>query len=125
MYLRSIDNNNKSLLDNLKSSDSEGILDYVDDPFTFIIIAVFDEDDTIIGVGLQRVIEEYKIVMNNSVSNYKKMQAIDGLFGAVRSCIKSNEAIVLLTKDQERFKAILKKHYEFEEREGTFLFLED
>lgn len=126
MEIKFLDKSNPltpDLLSKLEEFDSEGISEYVTDPFTFEVAVVYNED-TPIAIGLLRVVEEYKIALDSNLSNNNKAMIVKAFLGEAKKRSKCNEAIVFVTKDKERFERFLKKHFKFKNREGIPLTLE-
>ena len=121
MYIQTIDESNKHLLNEAKEYDNEGIACLADDPFTFNMMAIYDDNDELLGMAAQRVIEEGLMVLNPKASNYKKAKAIKAIFGSLQENRQCNDLIVLLTKDQDRTRKILIKHFDFSDRRGIIL----
>jgi hypothetical protein len=115
-----IDEHNISLLNQVVEFDEEGLLSWVGDTFTMERVAVL-EDGRVLALGLLRVIEEYKIILDPKLKNTKKAAIIKELMeeSTVRS--RCNETIVFITRGGDHYVRLLKKHFGFTDREGIAL----
>ncbi len=107
--------------------DSEGIAEYLDDKFTFISGVVRNETDIIV-LGVGRVVNEFKIVVNPKYSKFQIAKAISTLFREANHWAKhggSNETIVIITKGNKPYIKLLNRHFGFEEIDGTPMKLEE
>jgi hypothetical protein len=112
------------LLDELKVFDSEGILKFFNDPFTFNIGITFDNNNKIIGAGIIRVVNEFKMFIDPELSNIKKAAIIKILLDNAENLKQCNETIVEISKGGDHYIDLLVKHYDFYETSGQVLRLE-
>jgi len=103
--------------------DDEGITYYLNDPFTFNKALVI-EDNTIIGAGCVRVLNEFKMILNPDLSDYKKAKVLKLLMDEAIKKAQCSEILINVTKDIPRFSQRLITHYNTEIRPGFFLKLE-
>lgn len=115
-----VSKDDQDLLNQVAEFDKEGLLPWVNDPFTFEKIAVF-EDGKVIGLGLLRVVEEYKVIIDPSISNLKKAKVIKELMAESNHRSRCNEVIVFITNGGSHYAEMLKKHFGFENRDGITL----
>jgi hypothetical protein len=111
-------------LSQLEEIDIEGLMSYLNDPFTFTIALVYDEKDKIIAAGMSRVIEEYKLITNPLASSRVKSIAIRDLMTISTGLAKCNEIIVFVTRGEEHYENFLKKHFNFRKRDGVAMMRE-
>lgn len=107
--------------------DSEGTVEYLGDKFTFISGVVRNETDIVV-LGIGRVVNEFKIVINPKYSNLQVAKAIKTLFNEAinwAKCSGSNETIVIITKGGDKYQEFLSKHFGFEKIDGTPMRLEN
>lgn len=108
----------KELPDNIASRirefDVEGLLDFCYDPFTFSIGVVFHEDGSILGVGMIRVVNEFKMIINDKLQDYTKAKMIKMLLEEAKNLSQCNEIIVEITKGGPHYEAILENHFDFQ-----------
>lgn len=104
--------------------DKEKIGGYFFDPFTFHIGVVFANDGRVIGAGVVRVVNEFKIIMNPEFKNITKAKSISKLFDAALSNMQCNEAVVEITQGEEHYEELLIKHFKFFHTYGNVLRLE-
>ena len=113
-------------LEEIIKFDKEGIVPYLSDPFTFKKV-VIEDDNGIILVGLRRVVNEFKIIHNNTRSNFDIIRAIKGFFDIGMKDVMEKcpiDVYVFITNGGEHYINILKKHTEFTEVSGVPLRLE-
>lgn len=116
-----------SLLEQIKSIDSENITPYLTDPFTMITGIVTDENDEIIAVGLTRIVNEWKLIVNKDKTPFELARGIKELAKqaiAYGNLHGANEVFATITQGGEHYEKILKKHFGFKDVEGTQLKLE-
>lgn len=124
MDLVSIDESNIDLIEDIRKFDAEDISSYTKDPFTFEKVAVLDDNGKPIALGILRVVEEYKIILDPKLSNRQKTIIIRELMTESRYRNRCNEVIVFITQGGEHYKNFLKKHFGFRERDGIALMKE-
>src|SRR5437660_11634222 len=118
---------NKEYLNDIEKFDDEGIISFFADPFTFNIGIAINNEGKVIGTGLIRVIDEFRMALDDNLSNMTKARIIRLLMKEAlikRSC---NEAIVCISKPEnniESYSELLKKHFNFYEDNNKFLRLE-
>src|SRR6185503_2979987 len=117
----------KEILDEINLFDIEKISDYFADPFTFNIGIVFnDSGDNILGAGINRLINEFKLVLNPESTNHIKAKVLNTLMNKAISMMQCNELSVSLTLpsnfiESEHYKDILIKHFDFDEDDNITL----
>ena len=123
MYMKLFDPQQEQLLkDRHIPFDSERLLPYLDDPFT--TLAGIIEDDRPIAVGIVRLVNEFKIIVNPDISAFKKAKAINALMRAAiynTSQHGANEIYALITQGGEHYQELLSKHFEFYTPAGTLM----
>lgn len=112
---KEIDNN---LLEKIISIDNENISSYLRDPFTQVNGVVSNDDGEIIAVGLIRIVNEWKVIINKDISKFEVAKAIREL-GKQAMIIGnqkgSNEVYAIITQGEDNYKELLKKHFGFKE----------
>lgn len=81
----------------LKEIDEEGLNTWIEDPFTFNICICW-EKDKILGFGLIRIVNEFRMCLNEDSSNYKKAKVIKELMGCAIELSQCNEILVEISK---------------------------
>ncbi len=119
------------LISEIRKFDSEGISDYLSDPFTFTTGIVFADNnkndknnEKIIAVGILRVVNELKVSFKSEISNISKAMALKLLLKEINKRMHCNEGIALITNGGNYYVDILKNHFDFQEDPGIFLRLE-
>jgi hypothetical protein len=112
------------LLHQIEKIDKEGLASYLQDPFTFVIVVLLNDDYKLLGVAFSRVVEEYKIILDPELSNREKALAIKEWMSVARDLTRCNEVVVFVTQGGEHYENFLKKHFNFKKREGTPLMLD-
>lgn len=84
-------------LERLKLIDEEGLETWLSDPFTFNICICY-EGNQILGFGLIRVVNEFRMCLNRDYSNFKKAKIIKGLLCRAIELGQCNEIIVEISK---------------------------
>ena len=113
----------KESINEIRSFDSENISDFICDPFTFICATVHS-GDSIVGAGIIRVINEFKMTLNPKLSSFMKAKVLKVLIDEGIKRKQCNEIVVSITKGGNHYKDILYKHYGFEEDLGSLMRLE-
>lgn len=113
----------ESVIESIREFDSEGLLDYINDPFTFEIGVVY-EDEKPIAFAILKVIEEYKIAIAENLHPRQKAVIIKEFMSEASIRRKSNEVVVFLTKGGEPYEQFLKRHFGFQSPDGIPLKLE-
>lgn len=113
----------EEVIEEIRKFDTEGLLDYINDPFTFEVGVVY-EDDKPIAFAILKVIEEYKIAIDERLSARHKAVIIRDFMSEASIRRRSNEVVVFLTKGGEPYEQFLKRHFNFHKPEGIPLKLE-
>lgn len=116
----------KSDLEEIKSFDKEELYPFLLDPFTFGKVVIEDEKGIIL-VGLRRVVNEFKIIPNNSRSSLEISRAIKEAFGVGLQDAKNRcptEIYVFVTRGGKHYENLLKRHFSFSNIPGVALKLE-
>lgn len=119
----------KGDLDEISKFDIENISDYLNDPFTFTNGIVYGSNDNVLGCGVIRVINEFKIVIDSKLPNYIKAKVLKLLLDKALKLKQCNEVIISLTQPEnfielQHYKDLIQKHYNFQEETGIVLRLE-
>jgi len=107
----------------IASFDRENILPYTKDPFT-LINGIVEDKDGIIALGICRIVNEFKVIINPNRKRMHIALAIKHLVEeAVSKCKAkgSNELFVIVTQGGIKYEKLLCKHFNFECIEGTTL----
>jgi len=105
----------------IESFDSENILPYAHDPFT-LICGIVEDDEDFVALGVCKVVNEFKVIINPKVSKGKIAIAIDTLIKqAIKKCKAegANEILAIITQGGESYENFLSKRYNFEKVNGT------
>ena len=92
------------------------------DPFTYKS-GIVEDKNKVIAVGILRLINEWKLIVNPKSSNYQIAKAIKLL---TEQALKesSTEIHAIIDKGGEKYIELLKRHFNFREPEGSFLRME-
>lgn len=107
--------------------DDEGIALYLNDPFTQISGIIREDNDEVVAVGILRMINEWKLIVNPLASHFEVSKAIKELSKqGMTYCLAhgSNEIYARITKGGDHYTKLLKKHFGFKEANGILLKLE-
>jgi len=104
--------------------DNEGICDYLNDSFTFNKGILISDKGLVIGAGVLRVLNEFKMTLDPTLSDYQKAKAIKMLMKVALEKSQCNEILLKITKDIPKFSSLLMTHYNFEITPGLTLRLE-
>jgi hypothetical protein len=104
--------------------DDEGFSYYLRDPFTFNSAILFGSDGKILGAGVIRVVNEFKMSLDPNLSNLQKAKALKILMKLALEHAQCNEILGVITKGGLSYTKILKDHYGFEFQPGILLKLE-
>lgn len=109
------------VVEEVKKFDMDGcVSSYLNDPFTFTTgLAI--SGGKIIAVGVVRVINEIKIVIDPSIHDLTKARALKLLLDEAPLKTQCNEVVAVITQGGNHYVNILKNHYEFKEDYGVFL----
>ncbi len=123
LYSREIREND---IEEIKSFDKENIFPYLFDPFTFGKV-IIENESGIVLVGMRRVVNEFKVIVNNKYSSLDIARAIKegfnvGIHDAQKRC--PTEIYVFITNGGEHYIKFLKKHMDFKDVQGVALKLE-
>lgn len=108
-------------LGKIRHYDIENITDFVYDPFTFNTGILIGDNSEVIGMGIIRVINEIKLVLDPGLSNFQKSLAIKKLMNAGVPLCQCNEVIAYITSGGKKYENLLKMHYNFSHEPGTLL----
>lgn len=105
--------------------DKDKTFDYFGNPFTFDIGIVTD-DDRIIGAGIIRVINEFKMIMNPHLPKLTRIKTLKLLIEKAIELKQCSEVLVSLTspygeKDLKNYIKLLRSEYGFYEDLGKVL----
>lgn len=98
---------------------SELIADFFHDPYTFSIGFVINEEGKVQGVGLIRVINEFKMQLNPELSNLTKVRVIKDLLNEAISRRHCGEILAMITQGGASYVGLLEKHFNFHRIDGT------
>ena len=109
--------------------DKEGITEFISDPFTFDVGIVKNESGKVIGVGITRVINEFKMALDDELPALQKANTLKLLMGNAIELAVCNEVLITLTlpeklRELERYKRIMEKHFGFYKDNGIVMRLE-
>ena len=134
MQLKIYDNRTEDIpigvLNEINKMDIEGISDYFSDPFTFNIGIVYDDiNGKVLGAGIIRVINEFKMVIENNIPDIIKSKVLKTFTDKALELKQCNEVLISLTlpdniEEIEKYKELMKKHFNFYENDGIVLRLE-
>lgn len=110
-------------LEQLRLIDNEKLVEFFNDPFTFNIGIVY-EHGKILGFGLIRVVNEFKMSLDPNISEFSKAKTIKKLLDSACELSQCNEIIVEITKGGMHYIDSLVKHYNFYETKSTVLRME-
>lgn len=97
----------------------ERITEFFEDPYTFNIGIVTDEDDIVLGVGVIRVVNEFKMQLNPQLSNLSKARVLKSLLNEAISRRHCGEIIAMITQGGVSYEDMLIKHFNFQKMDGT------
>lgn len=110
-------------INEIKKYDKENISDFFSDPFTFNI-GIATNGNEVLGAGVIRVINEFKIIINPTLSDFRKAKVINTLIKEAFKNAQCNEIIVDITQGGDHYINILNKHFGFQKAYGEVLRLE-
>ena len=113
--------------DKIKSFNHNGVLSYASDPFTAINYLIEDEDGPI-ALGVVRIVNEFKMLIDESRPRNLRSEAIKHLiYQATEFCREhaSNESYIVVTGDSKSFENFLTKRFGFQKVEGSLLLKEE
>ena len=110
----------------IRKFDKEYISDYFYDPFTFDIGILSDSNSEgkILGAGIIRVVNEFKMILNPELSDFKKARIIDILMKIAKEKAQCNEIIIEITQGGKHYINLLTNHFDFQKTYGEVLRLE-
>ena len=111
--------------DEISKFDNEKIFNLVKDPYTFTHgIVLNDVEDLVLGLGIVRVVDEFKVVLNPSSTNLMKAKTLRYLLGYGITQMSTNEVIASITQGGDQYVNILEKHYKFYKDTGILVRME-
>lgn len=112
----------KKYLDQLILIDEERVLEFINDPFTFNVgIVLDDEKEKVLGFGLIRVVNEVKMILNPELSNTIKARVLKYLLDEAKHISQCNEVLAEITRGGDHYIDSLVKHFNFYETSGKVL----
>lgn len=111
------------ITENIRKFDREYISEYFYDPFTFDVGILSDSNSSgkILGAGVVRVVNEFKIVLNPELSDFKKARIIEILMKTAKEKAQCNEIIVEITQGGGHYINLLINHFDFQPTYGEVL----
>lgn len=103
--------------------DNDCISTFINDPFTFVI-GVMKSDSRVLGFGLIRVVNEFKMALDSGLTNTMKARTIHGLLSSAIKLSQCNEMIASITKGGDHYIQLLEKHFRFSVDPGVLMRLE-
>jgi hypothetical protein len=109
----------QSYIDQVIGFQSEEISEYFKDPYTFDIGFVLDDEQRVLGVGLIRVIAEFKMQLSPSLSNPEKAIIVRDLMNEAISRRPCGEIVAFISQGGLSYELFLQKHFDFNKIKGT------
>lgn len=103
--------------------DNDSICTFIGDPYTFTI-GVLKNNKRVVGFGLIRVVNEFKMALDLDLTNFQKAQAINGLLKVAIKLSQCNEIIASITKGGDHYIKLLENHFKFSIDNGVLMRLE-
>lgn len=119
---QNLDSINKDDIEVLSKYDNEYLLQYLKDPFTFDVGIA--RDGNILGIGIIRVINEFKMLLNPNMTNFRKAKVIKMLLEEASKRSQCNEIIVEISKGGFHYEQLLVDHFDFQPTYGRVFRLE-
>lgn len=110
----------------IEAYDEEKTLLYAKDPFV-IVNGLVEDEDNVVALGICKLVNEFKLIVNPQASQIKKAAAIQKLIvEATKACRRegSNEVVSVITQGGKKYVNFLNKRYGFEELPGIPMRLE-
>lgn len=103
--------------------DYDAVSNFINDPFTFNI-GIVKYNGKVVGFGIIRVVNEFKLALDPKISNITKARAIKRLLNSAIELAQCNEIIASITNGGEHYVNLLEKHFRFYRDSGVLTRLE-